>query len=110
MGHKERRFEPTDAAKGRGRTLLRTFQRKLERLRLEADLTHGAFAKRLGLPRSSYFHLLTDAANPSLDYVELIAERAGIEPLALLHTEPDEPASVGYFQVRPMRVCPKSRS
>lgn len=27
---------------------------------------------------------MTDAANPSLDYIELIAERAGIEPIAFL--------------------------
>lgn len=47
-------------------------------------LTRCAFAERLGIPRSSYFHLMTDAANPSLDYIELIAERAGIEPIAFL--------------------------
>jgi transcriptional regulator with XRE-family HTH domain len=47
-------------------------------------LTRCAFAERLGIPRSSYFHLMTEAANPSLDYIELIAERAGVEPTAFL--------------------------
>jgi hypothetical protein len=27
---------------------------------------------------------MTEAANPSLDYIEMIAERAGVEPIAFL--------------------------
>jgi transcriptional regulator with XRE-family HTH domain len=68
----------------RGNTLLVAFQDALEHLRKEMGLTRCAFAERLGIPRSSYFHLMTEAANPSLDYIELIAERAGIEPIAFL--------------------------
>ena len=65
-------------------TLLLAFQGALESLRCELGLSRRAFAERLGIPRSSYFHLMTAAANPSLDYIELIAERAGIEPIAFL--------------------------
>lgn len=68
----------------RGNTLLVAFQDALERLRKEMGLTRCAFAEQLGIPRSSYFHLMTEAANPSLDYIELIAERAGVEPIAFL--------------------------
>ena len=68
----------------RGNTLLVAFQDALERLLEEMGLTRCAFAERLGIPRSSYFHLMTEAANPSLDYIELIAERAGVDPLRLL--------------------------
>lgn len=68
----------------RGHTLLVAFQNALERLRTDMGLTRCAFAERLGIPRSSYFHLMTEAANPSLDYIELIAERAGVEPIAFL--------------------------
>ncbi len=68
----------------RGNTLLVAFQGTLERLRKDMGLTRCAFAERLGIPRSSYFHLMTEAANPSLDYIEMIAERAGIEPIAFL--------------------------
>jgi len=68
----------------RGCTLLKAFQAGLEALRLEAHLTRGQFARSLGIPRSSYFHLMTPAANPSLDYIEHIAEQAGVEPTALL--------------------------
>ena len=67
-----------------GNTLLLTFQGALEGLRNEMGLSRHAFAERLGIPRSSYFHLMTKAANPSLDYIELIAERAGVEPTAFL--------------------------
>jgi len=67
-----------------GSTLLLAFQGALESLRCELGLSRRAFAERLGIPRSSYFHLMTAAANPSLDYIELIAERAGIEPIAFL--------------------------
>lgn len=67
-----------------GSTLLLAFQGALESLRRELGLSRRAFAERLGIPRSSYFHLMTAAANPSLDYIELIAERAGIEPIAFL--------------------------
>ena len=69
-----------------GNTLLVAFQGALEGLRRELGLSRRAFAERLGIPRSSYFHLMTDAANPSLDYIELIAERAGVEPIAFLGT------------------------
>jgi transcriptional regulator with XRE-family HTH domain len=57
---------------------------RFERLCKEMGLTRCAFAERLGIPRSSYFHLMTEAANPSLEYIELIAERAGVEPIAFL--------------------------
>lgn len=67
-----------------GDRLLRTFQTSLERLRLASGLSRRSFAARLGLARSSYFHLMTPDANPSLDYIELIAERAGVSPLGLL--------------------------
>jgi transcriptional regulator with XRE-family HTH domain len=82
MSEMSRQRKAAHAAKGC--TLLKSFQSGLEALRLEADLTRGEFAQSLGIPRSSYFHLMTAAANPSLDYIELIAERAGVEPLALL--------------------------
>jgi transcriptional regulator with XRE-family HTH domain len=78
-----------------GNTLLEAFQNALESLRHDMGLSRCAFATRLGIPRSSYFHLMTDAANPSLDYIELIAERAGVEPITFLgqakvqkHAEP----------------------
>lgn len=64
-------------------SLLRTFQTQMELLRKETGLSRRAFAERLGIPRSSYFHLMSDAANPSLETIEVIAERAGIAPLAL---------------------------
>ena len=47
-------------------------------------MSRREFAEHLGIPRSSYFHLMTTAANPSLDTIELIAERAGVDPLGLL--------------------------
>lgn len=68
-------------------TLRRAFQAGLEELRVEFGLSRREFAEHLGIPRSSYFHLMTSAANPSLDYIELIAERAGIDPLRLLHRQ-----------------------
>jgi transcriptional regulator with XRE-family HTH domain len=71
----------------RGKTLLVAFQDALEDLRKEMGLTRCAFAERLGTPKSSYFHLMTEAANPSLDYIELIAERAGVEPIAFLRKD-----------------------
>jgi transcriptional regulator with XRE-family HTH domain len=64
-------------------SLLRVFQTRLEALRAETGLSRRAFADRLGIPRSSYFHLMSDAGNPSLDTVELIAERVGVHPSAL---------------------------
>ena len=70
-----------------GDRLLRTFQTSLERLRLASGLSRRSFAARLGLARSSYFHLMTSDANPSLDYIELIAERAGVSPLGLLRED-----------------------
>jgi hypothetical protein len=48
-----------------------------EGLRLETGLSRREFAEQLRIPRSSYFHLMTTAANPSLNYIELIAERGG---------------------------------
>jgi len=60
--------------------LLRTFQAQLEVLREQSGLSRRAFADRLGIPRSSYFHLMSEAANPSLETVEMIAERAGVAP------------------------------
>jgi len=82
MGENQCRRKAAHAAQGS--TLQRAFQAGLEELRVESGLSRREFAERLGIPRSSYFHLMTSAANPSLDYIELIAERAGIDPLKLL--------------------------
>ena len=82
MGEKQCRRKAAHAAQGS--TLRRAFQAGLESLRWELGLSRREFAERLGIPRSSYFHLMTAAANPSLDYIELIAERAGVDPLRLL--------------------------
>lgn len=79
---KKSRRKASDAAEGS--QLRIAFQGALESLRLDMGLSRRAFADRLGIPRSSYFHLMTEAANPSLDYVELIAERAGVDPIAFL--------------------------
>ncbi|GLK74277.1 helix-turn-helix transcriptional regulator [Ancylobacter dichloromethanicus] len=65
-------------------SLLHGFQTQLEAFRAQAGLSRRAFADRLGIPRSSYFHLMSEAGNPSLDTVELIAERVGVEPTSLL--------------------------
>ena len=80
----EQQFHRKAAHAAQGSTLRRAFQAGLEELRVESGLSRREFAERLGIPRSSYFHLMTSAANPSLDYIELIAERAGIEPLKFL--------------------------
>ncbi|MBC9877658.1 helix-turn-helix transcriptional regulator [Bradyrhizobium sp. INPA01-394B] len=85
MGEKQCRRKAAHAAEGS--TLRRAFQAGLEELRVGSGLSRREFAERLGIPRSSYFHLMTSAANPSLDYIELIAERAGIDPLKLLHQQ-----------------------
>jgi transcriptional regulator with XRE-family HTH domain len=82
MSEKQSRRKAAHAAQGN--TLRRAFQAGLEALRLESGLSRREFAEHLGIPRSSYFHLMTAAANPSLDYIELIAERAGVDPLRLL--------------------------
>ncbi|ABE65102.1 transcriptional regulator (plasmid) [Nitrobacter hamburgensis X14] len=82
MGEKKCRRKAAHTAQGS--TLRQAFQAGLEGLRLESGLSRRKFAEHLGIPRSSYFHLMTTAANPSLDYIELIAERAGIDPLRLL--------------------------
>ena len=82
MGKQQFRRKAAHAAQGS--TLRRAFQAGLEELRVESGLSRREFAEWLGIPRSSYFHLMTSAANPSLDYIELIAERAGIDPLKLL--------------------------
>ncbi len=80
----EQRCRRKAAHAAQGNTLRRAFQAGLEALRLESGLSRREFAERLSIPRSSYFHLMTSAANPSLDYIELIAERAGVDPLRLL--------------------------
>jgi len=80
----EQQFRRKAAHAAQGSTLRRAFQAGMEELRVESGLSRREFAERLGIPRSSYFHLMTSAANPSLDYIELIAERAGIDPLKLL--------------------------
>ncbi|MDF2119279.1 helix-turn-helix transcriptional regulator [Roseiarcaceae bacterium H3SJ34-1] len=80
----EKRCHRKAAHAAQGSTLREAFQAGLEGLRLESGLSRRAFAERLHIPRSSYFHLMTPAANPSLDYIELIAERAGVDPLRLL--------------------------
>jgi transcriptional regulator with XRE-family HTH domain len=67
-----------------GSTPRQAFQAGLEGLRWESGLSRREFAEHLGIPRSSYFDLMTSAANPSLDYIELIAERAGVDPQRLL--------------------------
>ena len=85
MSDKRCRRKAAHAAQGS--TLRSAFHAGLEALRLESGLSRREFAERLGIPRSSYFHLMTSAANPSLDYIELIAERAGIDPLRLLHRQ-----------------------
>lgn len=82
MRTKDCRRKAAHAAEGR--TLLRTFQASIEAIRCASGLSRKAFAAQLGLASSSYFHLMTPNANPSLDYIELIAERAGVEPLRLL--------------------------
>jgi transcriptional regulator with XRE-family HTH domain len=82
MGEKQSRRKAAHAAQGS--TLRQAFQAGLEALRLESGLSRREFAEHLGIPRSSYFHLMTAAANPSLDYIELIAERAGVDPPRLL--------------------------
>ena len=76
----------------------------VEGLRVESGLSRREFAKRLGIPRSSYFHLMTSAANPSLDYIELIAERAGIDPLRLLRRL-GSPAAGGRPEIRDTRAA-----
>jgi transcriptional regulator with XRE-family HTH domain len=80
----EQRCRRKAAQAAQGNTLRSAFQAGLEALRLESGLSRREFAERLSIPRSSYFHLMTSAANPSLDYIELIAERAGVDPLRLL--------------------------
>lgn len=80
----ERQWRRKAAHAARGSTLRQAFQAGLEGLRLESGLSRREFAEHLGIPRSSYFHLMTSAANPSLDYIELIAERAGVDPLRFL--------------------------
>jgi transcriptional regulator with XRE-family HTH domain len=82
MGEKQCRRKAVHAAQGS--TLRQAFQAGLEGLRVESGLSRREFAEHLRIPRSSYFHLMTSAANPSLDYIELIAERAGVDPLRLL--------------------------
>lgn len=88
----EQRCRRKAAHAAQGNTLQRAFQAGLEALRLESGLSRREFAERLRIPRSSYFHLMTAAANPSLDYIELIAERAGIDPLKLLRQMGGPPA------------------
>lgn len=80
----EKRCRRKAAHTAQGSTLRRAFQAGLEALRMESGLSRREFAEQLGIARSSYFHLMTAAANPSLDYIELIAERAGVDPLRLL--------------------------
>jgi transcriptional regulator with XRE-family HTH domain len=82
MSEQQCRRKAAHAAQGS--TLRHAFQAWLEGLRVESGFSRREFAERLGIPRSSYFHLTTSAANPSLDYIELIAERAGIDPMRLL--------------------------
>jgi hypothetical protein len=79
----ERPTRKTFAA-AQGNSLLLAFQDALECLQREMGLSRNAFADRLGIPRSSCFHLMTAEANPTLNYVELIAERLGVDPITLL--------------------------
>lgn len=87
-----------------GSTLRCAFQAGLEGLRVESGLSRREFAEWLGIPRSSYFHLMTSVANPSLDYIELIAERAGIDPLKLLR-RPDSPTAARRSDIRDTRAA-----
>lgn len=100
----EQRCRRKAAHAAEGSTLRRAFQAGLERLRVESGLSRREFAEWLGIPRSSYFHLMTSAANPSLDYIELIAERAGIDPLRLLRRLAS-PAAVGRSDMRDARAA-----
>jgi len=86
MSDKKCRRKAAHAAQGS--ILRRAFQAGLEELQQESGLSRREFAEQLGIPRSSYFHLMTSAANPSLDYIELIAERAGVDPFTLLRRLP----------------------
>jgi hypothetical protein len=81
IGKKSRRNAQAPALGG---ALLPAFQGALEGLRFDVGLSRQAFAKWLGIPRSSYFHLMTAAANPTLGYIESIAERAGVDPITFL--------------------------
>lgn len=67
-----------------GNSLLLAFQDALASLQEEMGLSRTAFADRLGIPRSSCCHLMRKTANPTLNYVELIAERLGVDPFTLL--------------------------
>lgn len=73
-----------------GHVLRDAFQAGLEELRREIGVSRRAFARILGIPRSTYFQLMSEGANPTLAYIELIAERAGVNPLRLLHSKAAE--------------------
>lgn len=75
---------PETSTSRRASALLLAFQEQLESLRANAHLTRDEFAKSLGIPRSSYFYLMSPAANPTLEYVEQIAKCAGVDPCMLL--------------------------
>ncbi|MGD9769459.1 MAG: helix-turn-helix domain-containing protein [Pseudolabrys sp.] len=81
---REKTEQTEKAALRHASPLLQAFQKQLEALRLAAHLTRDEFAKSLGIPRSSYFYLMSSAANPTLDYVEQIAQSVGIDACALL--------------------------
>lgn len=57
MSDKRCRRKAAHAAQGS--ILRRAFQAGLEALRLESGLSRREFAEQLGIPRSSYFHLMT---------------------------------------------------
>ena len=73
-----------DAHSAHRNVLLRSFQGSLESLRAARGLSHRRFAASLGVPRSTYSRLISTAANPSLETIEWIAERAGVSPLSML--------------------------
>lgn len=97
----------SDAGPKPGGRLRRGFQAGLESLRREMGLSKQDFARRLGLARSSYFHLMSGSANPSLGSIERIAAHAGVDPWRLLREPPRNEASVAANAAHPPG-CPVS--
>lgn len=85
--------QKTELGSTEPRILLHIVQAQLESIRTRHGLSRRAFAARLGLPRSSYFLLMSEAGNPSLATVDAIAHRLGVDPLALFGTSEDAVSS-----------------
>ena len=47
----------------------------LEDQRKEADLTKAAFARKLGIPKQTLHRLLNGQANPTMEFVEALADK-----------------------------------